>query len=88
MDTNAAKYLLFFRQHMLRKMASPSHRVTVSWREVIWALHSGSQDILLDLVSRQFQTPGNPNSKMHWEHAREAGIFLWLGDIAAVRTQL
>ncbi|KAL9106898.1 MAG: hypothetical protein Q9227_008146 [Pyrenula ochraceoflavens] len=83
MDTNAAKYLLFFRQHMLRRTsAPPSQRVTISWREIVWALHSGSQDILLDLVSRQFQ------SKMFWEQAREAGVFLWLSDVNAVRSQL
>ncbi|KAL9623679.1 MAG: hypothetical protein Q9160_002135 [Pyrenula sp. 1 TL-2023] len=82
MDANAARYLLFFRQHMLRKSSAPSKRVTVGWREVIWAFHSGSQDILVDLVTRQFQ------GKLSWVQARESGMFLWLSDITALRTQL
>ena len=78
MDDNAARYLLFFRQHMLRKSQGVAHRDTVSWREIVWAFHSGSQDILTDLVSRQF------NGKMLWKSARESGIFIWLTDLTAL----
>jgi hypothetical protein len=78
MDDNAARYLLFFRQHMLRRGQGPAERITISWREIVWAFHSGSQDILVDLVSRQFQ------GKMLWEHARESGIFMWMTDINAL----
>lgn len=82
MDFNAARYLLFFRQHMLRKTSAPSQRVAVGWREITWALHSGSQDILVDLVTRQFQ------GTLSWSHARESGVFLWLSDTTALRNQL
>lgn len=82
MDDNAARYLLFFRQHMLRKSQALDERVNVSWREIVWAYHSGSQDILVDLVSRSYQ------AKMLWKHARESGIFMWLTDINALRAQL
>lgn len=78
MDANAARYLLFFRQHMLRRSQGVAHKNTVSWREIVWAFHSESQDILTDLVSRQF------GGKLLWKAARESGIFMWLSDITAV----
>ena len=78
MDENAMRYLLFFRQHMIRKGQPPSAQVSISWREMIWAYHSGSQDILVDLVSRQFQ------GRMLWEHARESGMFIWMTDLTAL----
>ncbi|OJJ35113.1 hypothetical protein ASPWEDRAFT_492490 [Aspergillus wentii DTO 134E9] len=82
MDDNAARYLLFFRQHMLRRTQGVANKDRVSWREIVWAFHSGSQDILTDLVSRQF------SGKMGWSSARESGIFMWLADPIAVRAQL
>lgn len=78
MDGNAARYLLFFRQHMLRRTQGVAQKDTVSWREIVWAFHSGSQDILSDLVSRQF------GGKMTWKAARESGMFMWLADSAAI----
>ena len=78
MDDNAARYLLFFRQHMLRKAQGVANKNMVSWREIVWAFHSESQDILSDLVSRQF------NSKMTWKSAKESGIFMWLSDTNAI----
>jgi len=80
MDDNAMRYLVFFRQHMLRKQDSVS-RVGITWREIVWAFHSGSQDILVDLVSKQFQ------GKMLWEQARESGMFMWMTDLTALRAQ-
>lgn len=76
-DDNAGRFLLFFRQHILSK----GHQGPISWREIIWAFHSGSQDILVDLVSRHF------NGKMMWQHAKECGVFMWLTDINALRSQ-
>lgn len=78
MDDLAMRYLLIFQQHMLRKSQSPAARVNISWREIVWASHSGSQDILVDLVSKQFQ------GRMLWEHARESGIFMWMTDLTAL----
>lgn len=78
MDDNAARYLLFFRQHMLRKSQGVAKKDMVSWRETVWAFHSGSQDILTDLVSRQY------NGKLTWKAARESGIFMWLSDSTAL----
>ncbi|KAI9809213.1 MAG: hypothetical protein M1825_002504 [Sarcosagium campestre] len=79
MDDNAARFLLFFRQHMLRKRRTTA--VNFGWREITWAFHSSSQDILIDLVCRHFQ------SKLRWEHARESGMFMWISDITAMRAQ-
>lgn len=78
MDENAMRYLLFFRQHMIRKSQAAASQVNITWREMVWAYHSGSQDILVDLVSRQFQ------GRMLWEHARESGIFMWMSDLTAL----
>ncbi|EAW07461.1 WD repeat protein [Aspergillus clavatus NRRL 1] len=82
MDDNAARYLLFFRQHMLRRSQGVANKDTVSWREIVWAYHSDSQDILSDLVSKQF------GGKLQWTSARESGIFMWLADTYAIRAQL
>ncbi|KAF2130659.1 WD repeat protein-like protein [Dothidotthia symphoricarpi CBS 119687] len=76
-DENAGRFLLFFRQHVLNE----TQKGPISWREIIWAFHSGSQDILTDLVSRHF------NGKMMWQHAKECGIFMWMTDINALRAQ-
>jgi len=73
-DDNAGRFLLFFRQHVL----SETHKGPISWREIIWAFHSGSQDILVDLVSRHF------SGKMMWQHAKECGVFMWMSDVNAL----
>lgn len=73
-DDNAGRFLLFFRQHVL----SDAQQGPISWREIIWAFHSQSQDILVDLVSRHF------HNRMLWQHARECGLFMWMTDITAL----
>lgn len=78
MDDNAMRYLLFFRQHVLRKGQVPAGRVGITWREIVWAYHSGCQDILVDLVSKHFQ------GRMLWKHARECGMFMWMTDLSAL----
>lgn len=79
MDENGARFMLFFRQHALRR--GRTNEMHLSWREINWAFHSNSQDILVDFVSRQ-----NQNS-MLWQHARESGLFMWLSDAGAIKTQ-
>lgn len=76
LDDNAARFMLFFRQHILHR--GRLNEINLSWREINWAYHSGSQDILVDMVSRQFQ------GRMLWEHARESGMFMWLTDLNAI----
>ena len=79
-DDNAGRFLLFFRQHVLRdgRHSHISEQVPISWREITWAFHSESQDIIVDLVSRHFQ------GRMLWQHARECGMFMWMTDITAL----
>jgi hypothetical protein len=76
MDDNAARFMLFFRQHALHR--GRSNEVLLSWREINWAYHSNSQDILVDMVSNHF------HGKMLWEHARESGMFMWMTDAVAL----
>ena len=76
MDDNAARFMLFFRQHILHR--GRANEVRLSWREINWAYHSNSQDILADMVSNQF------HGKILWEHARESGIFMWMTDSNAL----
>jgi rabconnectin-3a len=72
LDENGARFMLFFRQHALRK--GRTNEMSMSWREIVWAYHSTSQDILVDFVSRQ------NHGTLRWEHARESGMFMWLED--------
>ncbi len=76
MDDNAARFMLSFRQHVLHR--GRSNEILLSWREINWAYHSNSQDILVDMVSHQF------HGKMLWEHARESGMFMWMTDETAL----
>lgn len=76
MDENGARFMIFYRQHALRKRRT--NEVSMSWREINWAYHSTSQDMLTDFVSRQH------HGSLLWEHARESGMFMWLTDNAAV----
>ncbi|OAA55964.1 WD repeat protein [Niveomyces insectorum RCEF 264] len=79
MDENGARYMLFFRQHALRK--GRTNEIHMSWREINWAFHSTSQDILVDFVSRQH------HGSLLWADARESGMFMWLTDHTALKTQ-
>ncbi|MCJ1390389.1 regulator of (H+)-ATPase in vacuolar membrane [Xylographa bjoerkii] len=81
MDENAMRYLLFVRQHLIRRAQGRKKQVGITWREIAWAFHSGSQDILIDLVSRHY------NGRVLWQHARESGMFMWMSDIDALRAQ-
>ncbi|KYK54519.1 WD repeat protein [Drechmeria coniospora] len=79
MDENAARFMLFYRQNSLRK--GQTGEALLSWREINWAYHSSSQDLLADFVSRQ------AHGQMLWHHARGSGIFMWLSDVKALRAQ-
>ncbi|GJC82423.1 regulator of V-ATPase in vacuolar membrane protein 1 [Colletotrichum liriopes] len=79
LDENGARFMLFFRQHGLRK--GRTSEIQMSWREINWAYHSTSQDILTDFVTKQC------HGTVRWEDARESGMFMWLGDRNALRAQ-
>ena len=74
MDENGARYLLFFKQYILqrdRKLHSTA-LAGLTWREIVWAFHSVSQEILVDLVSSAHK------NRMLWSGARGSGMFMWL----------
>ena len=79
-DENAARYLLFWRETVMRSRQSSSP-AAVTWREMLWAYHSTSQDILVDIVTRQNK------GQMTWSHARNTGVFVWLTDREALVQQ-
>ncbi|KAK4197613.1 putative regulator of V-ATPase in vacuolar membrane protein [Triangularia verruculosa] len=79
LDENGARFMLAFRQHALRK--GRANEIHISWREISWAYHSTSQDVLVDFVTKQ------NHGRMLWEGAKESGMFMWLGDHAAVKQQ-
>ncbi|KAI5211485.1 hypothetical protein AUEXF2481DRAFT_1472 [Aureobasidium subglaciale EXF-2481] len=79
-DANAARYLLFWRATIVRSRQS-STLAAVTWREMLWAYHSSSQDILVDIVTRQNK------GQITWSHARDTGIFVWLTDREALLQQ-
>ncbi|CAN8103308.1 unnamed protein product [Discula destructiva] len=79
MDENGARFMIFYRQHGLRKRRT--NEISMTWREINWAYHSTSQDMLTDFVSRQH------HGSLLWEHARESGMFMWLTDNTAVKAQ-
>lgn len=78
MDGNGARYFLFFREHMMRRGQKAPNAKVLSWREIVWAFHSNSHEILTDLVYRQY------NGRLLWENARESGMFMWITDITAL----
>lgn len=80
LDENGARFLLFFRQHALRK--GRTSEIQLGWREINWAYHSDSQDILLDSLSRQH------HGRLLWQDARESGMFMWLTDPATIVSSL
>jgi len=78
LDDNGCRFLLFFRQHVLLATQKSETSSPISWREITWAYHSGSQDILVDLVSRHW------GGKVCWKQARESGMFMWMTDLTAL----
>lgn len=75
LDAYAMRYLLVFQMQMLGE--SSGYQVRIGWREIDWAYHSESQDILVDQISRKY-------GRMLWKDARESGIFMWMTDLDAV----
>ena len=82
MDPNAVIFTLFFRMYALREPQLHAANPGLSWREIVWAFHSNSQDILLDHVARNYQ------NRMCWEQACDCGLFMWISDVNVLRQQL
>ncbi len=50
-----------------------SDRSRISFRNIVWATHSESQDVLLSAA-----TECCPNGKMLWSDVKRLGVFCWL----------
>ncbi|KAF3942287.1 hypothetical protein ABW19_dt0204590 [Dactylella cylindrospora] len=79
LDEWGVRYLLFFKHYNLQKANFASGSSGVSFREISWAFHSETQEILVDLVTKTFQ------NKMQWHQARDSGFFMWLKDANALK---
>ncbi|KAK7468733.1 regulator of (H+)-ATPase in vacuolar membrane [Stygiomarasmius scandens] len=58
-----------------------SRRERLRYRDMIWAFHSESQDLLLNASSAAC------NGKMCWADARALGVPIWLSSIETLRSQ-
>ncbi|KAJ8608458.1 hypothetical protein MRB53_039623 [Persea americana] len=77
--------LLFLTKLRLSAQSSPLpvlENPKLTWREYLWASHSTSQDILIDLSNRHYE------NKMSWSQARDCGIFMWTSEVTALRNQM
>lgn len=74
-DEAGLRYLTFLCYSHLQSGTTTTSEL--SWREIVWANLSNTQDILVDLTSKQC------NNRMQWRDARNCGMFMWLSDINA-----
>ena len=67
LDENGIRYLISLRLHLhLSYSTSPQMPLTIGYNEIIWALHSESQDLLFEKCMAGI---GNQN-QLTWSHVR------------------
>ncbi|KAF9114391.1 regulator of (H+)-ATPase in vacuolar membrane [Mortierella sp. AM989] len=73
-DDNGLRFLISVRRfNYLSHILPPGQRPsTLSYRDIAWAYHSESQDLLLDFCSSSLKAP------MTWVEAKSLGVFLWM----------
>lgn len=71
LDENAIKYQFSF---FLQDVLFGAENSLLGWRELNWAYHSNSQDMLINVVSNQ------NHGKLLWKQAQESGICMWIKD--------
>ncbi|KAG8771960.1 regulator of (H+)-ATPase in vacuolar membrane [Serendipita sp. 397] len=92
LDADGLRYLISIRLFYLinERVQIPRSNVSdrqrgfrerIRYRDMVWAFHSSSQEILLDASTAAC------GGKMTWNDARALGIFLWLNSIETVKTQ-
>ncbi|KAL7308090.1 regulator of (H+)-ATPase in vacuolar membrane, variant 3 [Mucor circinelloides] len=84
LDENGARFTALLENHFhLNKSLPPEQRqMQLESRDYVWALHSQSQDLLLERCIRLC------DNKLVWEDARNLGLFIWLQKIDVVRDQM
>ncbi|KAJ1029945.1 hypothetical protein NDA16_000858 [Ustilago loliicola] len=85
LDASGLRYMLALRQ-MLNgneqvKGAESSLDAGLSYRDFLWAFHSDNQETLLSAVESSYR------NKLDWAAARFTGLFAWLKNPQALRTQ-
>ncbi|CAG8465420.1 9171_t:CDS:10, partial [Scutellospora calospora] len=81
LDENGVRYVLFMRRYHYLNRAT-FRAPGLSYRDMNWALHSDSQDLLIE-----YSTVAS-GGKLLWNDARVHGIFLWLRSNETVRQQM
>ncbi|CAO3607183.1 unnamed protein product [Cunninghamella echinulata] len=84
LDENGARFTVLLEHHFhLNKILPPEQRKQqLDSRDIAYALHSQSQDLLLDRCIRLC------DGKLLWEDARALGIFIWLQKSDVVNEQM
>ncbi|KAL0097480.1 RAVE protein 1 C terminal-domain-containing protein [Phycomyces blakesleeanus] len=83
LDENGARFTALLENHFhLNNIISQDQQQALAARDFVWALHSQSQDLLLERCIRLC------NNKLMWEEAKSLGIFLWLKKIDTVKEQM
>ncbi|KAJ3966484.1 RAVE protein 1 C terminal-domain-containing protein [Lentinula raphanica] len=97
LDSNGLRYLITMRSFYIlnRRASTPAspqssgaiprntgRRERLRYRDMVWAFHSESQDLLLGTSSAAC------NGKMGWSDARALGISLWLNSIESLKAQI
>ncbi|KAJ6621584.1 RAVE protein 1 C terminal-domain-containing protein [Mycena sp. CBHHK59/15] len=97
LDANGLRYLISMRSfyilnHRASAPGSPESQNTIPrqtgrrerlrYRDMIWAFHSESQDLLLSASTAAC------NGKMCWSDARALGVAVWLNSIEAMKSHM
>ncbi|KAF8898903.1 RAVE protein 1 C terminal-domain-containing protein [Infundibulicybe gibba] len=97
LDANGLRYLISMRSfYILNHRASTPNgleskepirpqtgrRERLRYRDMVWAFHSESQDLLLNASTNAC------SGKMHWSDARALGIGIWLNSVESLKSQL
>ncbi|KAJ7042393.1 RAVE protein 1 C terminal-domain-containing protein [Mycena alexandri] len=97
LDSNGLRYLISMRSfyilnHRASAPGSPQSQNTIPrqtgrrerlrYRDMVWAFHSESQDLLLSAATAAC------NGKMCWSDARALGVSIWLNSIDAMKSHM
>ncbi|KDR85351.1 hypothetical protein GALMADRAFT_132054 [Galerina marginata CBS 339.88] len=96
LDSNGLRYLISMRSfYIINSRTAVSETVKINgtaqkqsgrrerlrYRDMIWAFHSESQDLLLEVSTTAC------NGKMTWSDARALGVALWLNSVEKLKAQ-
>ncbi|TDL28114.1 hypothetical protein BD410DRAFT_870276 [Rickenella mellea] len=98
LDDNGLRYLISMRSFYIlnRRASEPTtpedsgsgiartsgRRERLRFRDIVWAFHSESQEILLSASNAACE------NKMTWPEARSLGVFLWLNSLDSMKAHL